>query len=56
MTDARLAFAPLPPGTLKCESAKSCRPVHYANRASGTRPAEDTRFNSSNGTDPIGRA
>lgn len=42
------AFAPLSVGTLKCSSASSRSPADSANLTTGTRPADDTRFGSSN--------
>jgi hypothetical protein len=45
------AFAPLSDGTLNWASASFCRPADSANRSTGTRPAADTRFGSSNTAD-----
>jgi hypothetical protein len=42
------AFAPLSVGTLKCSSASSRSLADAANAIPGTRPADDTRFGSSN--------
>jgi hypothetical protein len=33
--------------TLRCSPTRSCSPADSANRSSGTRPAEPTRFGSS---------
>ena len=41
------AFAPLSVGTLRC-SASSCSPAVRAKASTGTSPADDTRFGSSN--------
>ena len=45
------ALAPLSPGTLRCSSASSRSPARSANASTGTSPAVDTRFGSSNATD-----
>jgi len=45
------AFAPLSLGTLRCWSARSCRPAERASATTGTSPADDTRFGSSNTAD-----
>jgi len=45
------AFAPLSVGTLRCSSASFPSPARSANASTGTRPAADTRFGSSNATD-----
>jgi len=42
------AFAPLSVGTLRCPWASSWRPAARANARTGTSPADDTRFGSSN--------
>jgi hypothetical protein len=42
------AFAPLSVGTLRCSSASSRRPATDAKATTGTSPADDTRFGSSN--------
>ena len=42
------AFAPLSVGTLSCWLASSCRPADRASPSTGTSPAADTRFGSSN--------
>jgi len=47
----RPAFAPLSVGTLICSSASFRRPARSASASSGTRPAGDTRFGSSNTAD-----
>ena len=39
---------PFGEGTVNCCARKSCRPADSANRSTGTRPAADTRFGSSN--------
>ncbi|EWT02020.1 hypothetical protein N864_20540 [Intrasporangium chromatireducens Q5-1] len=44
----RPAFAPLSVGTLRCSWASSRRRARSARARSGTRPAADTRFGSSN--------
>jgi hypothetical protein len=45
------ACAPLSPGTLRCSSASSRSPARSAKARTGTRPADDTRFGSSNTVD-----
>ncbi len=45
------AFVPLSVGTLRCSSARSASPARSAKARTGTRPAGDTRFGSSNATD-----
>ena len=45
------AFAPLSVGTLKCSSASSRSPARSASASTGTNPATETRFGSSNATD-----
>ena len=45
------AFAPLSVGTLRCSSARRRSPARSANASTGTSPAADTRFGSSNATD-----
>ena len=42
------AFAPLSVGTLRCSSARPRSPAASASATSGTSPADDTRFGSSN--------
>ena len=42
------AFAPLSVGTPRCCRARSWSPADRANARTGTRPADDTRFGSSN--------
>jgi len=42
------AFAPLSVGTVRCSAASSPSPVSAARRITGTSPAADTRFGSSN--------
>ena len=42
------AFAPLSLGTVRCFWASSGRPVLPASATTGTSPADDTRFGSSN--------
>jgi hypothetical protein len=42
------ALAPLSVGTLRCSCASSCKPAERAKATSGTKPADDTRFGSSN--------
>jgi len=42
------AFAPLSPGTLKCAPAKAAGRAALAGASTGTSPAQDTRFGSSN--------
>ena len=42
------AFAPLSVGTLRCCSASSWSPADRASARTGTSPADDTRFGSSN--------
>ncbi len=45
------AFAPLSPGTLKCSPANVVSPAESASANTGTSPADDTRFGSSNTAD-----
>lgn len=45
------AFAPLSPGTDKCLRDSSASPASAAIRITGTNPADDTRFGSSNTAD-----
>ena len=45
------ALAPLSVGTLNRRSASSASPARSASRITGTRPAEPTRFGSSNTAD-----
>lgn len=47
------AFAPLSVGTVRCVSARCVRPARSARRITGTRPALDTRFASSNAADSV---
>jgi hypothetical protein len=49
------ALAPLSAGTLRCRSANTASPASVANLTAGTRPADDTRFRSSNTADFTGR-
>jgi hypothetical protein len=42
------AFAPLSVGTLNCLSANPYKPADRASLSTGTKPAADTRFGSSN--------
>ena len=42
------ALAPLSVGKLRCSSASVCRPAERASANTGTNPAHDTRFGSSN--------
>ncbi len=42
------AFAPLSVGTLRCVWASSWSPADRASASTGTSPADDTRFGSSN--------
>ena len=42
------AFAPLSDGTDRCVSARSASPASSATPNTGTSPADDTRFGSSN--------
>jgi len=42
------AFAPLSVGTVRCWSASWPSPARSANLITGTSPADDTRFGSSN--------
>jgi hypothetical protein len=49
------AWAPLSVGTLNRSSASSRSPASRASAISGTRPAADTRFGSSNDADTTGR-
>ena len=51
----RPALAPLSVGTLRCSSARVSRPLACANAITGTRPAVDTRFGSSNLAAATGR-
>ena len=44
----RPAFAPLSLGTLRCASASPRRPAEQARATTGTSPAHDTRFGTSN--------
>ncbi len=48
------AFAPLSVGTLRCWSASLARPADRARASSGTSPADDTRFGSSQTADRTG--
>jgi hypothetical protein len=41
-------LAPLSPGTLKCSLAKVASPAASASASTGTSPADDPRFGSSN--------
>ena len=45
------AFAPLSVATVRCSSARSRSPAASANAITGTSPADDTRFGSSNATE-----
>jgi hypothetical protein len=45
------AFAPLSVGTLRCSFASSRSPAGRARARTGTSPADDTRFGSSNTAD-----
>jgi hypothetical protein len=45
------AFAPLSLGTVRCSWASGPSPADSANATSGIRPADDTRFGSSNTAD-----
>ena len=45
------AFAPLSVGTVRCSSASSRSPARSASASTGTSPADDTRFGSSNTAD-----
>ena len=47
------AFAPLSVGTVRCCSASIRRPADSASTSTGTSPADDTRFGSSNTADPV---
>jgi len=49
------ALAPLSPGTLKCSPANVDKPAAEANASTGTSPAADTRFGSSNTADVAAR-
>jgi hypothetical protein len=44
-------FAPLSVGTVRCASASRRRPADSARASTGTSPADDTRFGSSNTAD-----
>ena len=44
-------LAPLSVGTLNSRSARSASPARAARRITGTRPADPTRFGSSNAAD-----
>jgi len=50
------AFAPLSVGTVISRSARSCRPTRPANATTGTSPAADSKFGSSNTARRTGRA
>jgi len=50
------AFAPLSVGTVKNRSTRSGRPTRSANATTGTNPAADSRFGSSNTAERTGRA
>ncbi len=49
------AFAPLSLGTLKWWPANVCSPARSASFSTGTSPAADTKFGSSNTADPARR-
>ena len=49
------ALAPLSPGTLRCSPANVASPAASASANTGTSPAADTRFGSSNAADVAAR-
>jgi hypothetical protein len=49
------ALAPLSVGTPTWSSASSCSPAERASASTGTSPAQDTRFGSSNAAEPTRR-
>jgi hypothetical protein len=51
----RPGWAPLSVGTLRCSSARSANPADSASATTGTSPAADTRFGSSNTAETAAR-